>query len=248
VGGTGEQNGEDDWPRVRREARILSESNYRAGRAVVINQIPRRDDATKTNPVSRPGESISETRVSRVYNIIVDRRAHGRECERASVHARGVRSLSRYPLTRLALASTWRARSSNLAPYPTNCASFLSLSLFLFLSLCFFASHPRRWRTVTDRRINRGRHSAHLAALLLTVYLRLHRRRASRFSAGSRARDGSAERIKCNSEEDALDPEETGLTDPVELNDSRRSLLDCSAITRGWLQYRVPANHYLTNI
>lgn len=39
----------DDWWRVRREARILSESNYRAGRAVVINQIPRRDDATKTN-------------------------------------------------------------------------------------------------------------------------------------------------------------------------------------------------------
>lgn len=39
----------DDWCRVRREARILSESNYRAGRAVVINQIPRRDDATKTN-------------------------------------------------------------------------------------------------------------------------------------------------------------------------------------------------------
>lgn len=43
------QNGKDDWPGVRREARILSESNYRAGRAVVINQIPRRDDATKTN-------------------------------------------------------------------------------------------------------------------------------------------------------------------------------------------------------
>lgn len=43
------QNGKDDWSGVRREARILSESNYRAGRAVVINQIPRRDDATKTN-------------------------------------------------------------------------------------------------------------------------------------------------------------------------------------------------------
>lgn len=33
----------------KRGARILSESNYRAGRTVVINQIPRRDDATKTN-------------------------------------------------------------------------------------------------------------------------------------------------------------------------------------------------------
>lgn len=79
---------------------------------------------------------------------------------------------------------------------------------------------------MTDRRVNRGRHSAHLAALLLTAYLRLHRRR---FSAGQRARDGSAERIKCNSEEAALDPDETGLTDP-ELSDSRRSLLDYSAI------------------
>lgn len=52
--------------------------------------------------------------------------------------------------------------------------------------------------------------------------------RSYRFSTGPRARDGSAERIKCNSEEAALDPEKTGLTDP-ELNDSHRSLLDYSS-------------------
>lgn len=73
--------------------------------------------------------------------------------------------------------------------------------------------------------------------------------RSHRFSAGPRARDGSAERIKCNSEEAVLDPEKTGLTDP-ELSDSCRSLLDYSAITRRvaiipcWLT----TNRYLTNI
>lgn len=77
------QNGEDDWPRVRSEARILSESNYRAGRAVVINQIPRRDDATKTN---RPrGQGNPLVKHACLACIIVDRRAHGRGCERASV-------------------------------------------------------------------------------------------------------------------------------------------------------------------
>ena len=88
MGGTGkEENGEDDWPRVRREARILSESNYRADRTVVINQIPRRDDATKTN-LGPAAEGNPLMKHACLACIIVDRRAHGRGCERASVHAR----------------------------------------------------------------------------------------------------------------------------------------------------------------
>lgn len=48
----------------------------------------------------------------------------------------------------------------------------LSLSPFPPLSFSLSRFHPRR--TVTDRWVNRGRHSAHLAALL-AAYLRLHR-------------------------------------------------------------------------
>lgn len=74
-------------PRVRREARTLSESNYRAGRAVVINQIPRRDDATKTN---RPrGQGNPLVKHACLACIIVDRGAHTEEgaSVRACTHA-----------------------------------------------------------------------------------------------------------------------------------------------------------------
>ena len=135
MGGTGEQNGEDDWPRVRRETRILLESNYRAGRTVVINQIPRRDDATKTN---RPcGQGNPLVKHAYLACIIVDAHTEEGASVRACTHAGSAR-------TRSALASTWRARFSDLAPYPTNCAS-LSLSLSLpspLLSLSLSLSLP----------------------------------------------------------------------------------------------------------
>lgn len=140
------QNGKDDWPRVRREARILSESNYRAGRAVVINQIPRRNDATKTN---RPrGQGNPLVKHACLACIIFGWRGVRKSLR--ALRAEGVlhiygdllRSHSRYSRIRSALAPTWRARSSDLAPYPTNCVVSLSLSppfpsLFLpsFLSL-----------------------------------------------------------------------------------------------------------------
>lgn len=90
-GGRG-QNGKDDWSGVRREARILSESNYRAGRAVVINQIPRRDDATKTN---RP-QGNPLVKHACLACIIFDRRAR-KSCERARsahLHVHTTRTLA----------------------------------------------------------------------------------------------------------------------------------------------------------
>lgn len=95
---------------------------------------------------------------------------------------------------------------------------------------------------MTDRRVNRGRHSAHLAALLLTAYLRLHRRGTIGFPR-DRAREMGA-RNGLSVTRKKLRSRSGGLTDP-ELSDSRRSLLDYSAITR---RVAVPVNRYLTNI
>jgi len=190
---------------VRREARILSESNYRAGRAVVINQIPRRDDATKTN---RP-QGNPLVKHACLACIIFEGPARTRKSARACLHAHTHThvahmqthdSHSRYPRTREALAPTWRARSFDLAPYSTNCAR-LSLS----------PSLPLLVRENRDGSTGQSRSS--LGASRRASSCRLSPITPTSGAIGfPRARDGSAERIKCNSEE--ADPEETGLTDP----------------------------------